>query len=171
MSTASTRACGNARARDGDAAGPGPEIEHAAHAARLDPGQEAPLDELGDRRARDEHPGIDLDARTGEPGDTGEVRGGDAFADTAREQPPYALLGRVTDAPAVERGAPQVPQPESMQHQRRGLIVGIVGAVAEEDTRARQAGRTARDEHAHGEGAAFTPRAAPRAPGARRCVK
>jgi len=53
-----------------------------------------------------------------------------------------------------------------MQHQRRGLIVGIVGAVAEEDTRARQAGRTARDE-----GAAFTPRAAPRAPGARRCVK
>jgi hypothetical protein len=58
-----------------------------------------------------------------------------------------------------------------MQHQRRGLIVGIVGAVAEEDTRAREAGRATRDECAHGEGAAFTPRAAPRAPGARTCMK
>ena len=89
----------------------------------------------------------------------------------AREQPPYALLGRATDPPTVERGAPRVRQPESVQHQRPGLIVGIVGAVAEEDTRAREAGRATRDECAHGEGAAFTPRAAPRAPGARRCVK
>jgi hypothetical protein len=49
--------------------------------------------------------------------------------------------------------------------------VGIVGAVAEEDTRAREAGCATRDECAHGEGTAFTPRAAPRAPGARTCMK
>jgi hypothetical protein len=38
--------------------------------------------------------------------------------------------------------------------------------VAEEDTRTREAGCATRDECAHGEDTAFTPRAVPRAPGA-----
>jgi len=151
------------RAGNGDAAGASAQIEHSPYLVRLDPGREAPLDELGDRRARDEHPRIDLDAHTGEPGDTGEVRRGDALADAAREELPYALLARAADAPAVQRGSQRVRQAEGMQHQRRGLIAGIVGTVAEEDTGARQASRAARDECPDGEGALPAPRA-PAAP-------
>ncbi len=119
----------------------------------------------------DEHTRIDLDPRASEPGDTGEVRGRDALADATREQLPYAQLCRATDAPAVEGGAPRVRQAERMQHQRRGLIVGVVGAVAEEDPRARKAGRAARDEGAHAEGAAFGAGSARRVPGVRTCMK
>src|SRR5215831_18560233 len=159
------------RARDRHAAGASAQIEHPPHPPRLDPRPEAPLDQLGKRRARDEHTRIDLDARAGEPGDTGEVRSRDALADTAREQLPYPLLCRATDAPAIERGAPRVPQAESMQHQRRGLIPGIVGAVAEENTCTREASRATLDECAHGDGAGLVLHRASRAPGAWRCVK
>ena len=99
------------------------------------------------------------------------VRCRDALADTAREQSPYPLLCRATDAPAIERGTPRVRQAESVQHQRRGLIAGIVGAVAEKNTCAREASRAARDECAHGDGAAFALHRASGAPGAWRCVK
>ncbi len=47
------------RAGDGDAARAGAEVEHAPHPRRIDPRRKAPLDELGDRRARNQHPRID----------------------------------------------------------------------------------------------------------------
>src|SRR6516225_9953597 len=75
-----------ARTRDGDAAGAGAHIEHAPHAPRLDPGREAPLDQLGDRRARDEHACIDPDGYPGELRDAGEIRGRHALADAARDE-------------------------------------------------------------------------------------
>src|SRR5215472_10951759 len=74
------------RARDGDAAGAGAHIEQAPHACRIDPRREAPLDELGKRRARDEDAWVHLDARAGEPGDTGEIGGWDALADAALDE-------------------------------------------------------------------------------------
>jgi len=62
-----------------------------------------------------------------------------------------------------------------MEDERGGLIVGIVGAVAEENPRAREPGRAARNELAHGDGAAFrlhaAARAAARAPDARTRVE
>jgi hypothetical protein len=47
-----------------------------------------------------------------------------------------------------------------MQHQRRGLIPRIVGAVTEKNARAREACRAAGDQRTYGEGAAVAPRAA-----------
>jgi hypothetical protein len=58
-----------------------------------------------------------------------------------------------------------------MEDQRRGLIVGIVGAVAEENPRASEPGRAARNELSHGDRAAFAPHVAARAPEARTRMK
>ena len=91
------------RAGDRDAAGAGADIEHAPHAARVDPGREAPLDQLRERRARDQHARIDVQPQAGEPGDPGEVGRRDALADAPREQRVRAALRARADAAAVER--------------------------------------------------------------------
>ena len=55
-------------------------------------------------------------------------------------------LRRASDAAAVERGAAGGRQAEGMQHQRRGLVARIVGAVPEENARAREARGAPSDE-------------------------
>ncbi len=57
----------------------------------IDPRGKAPLDELGDRRARDEHPRIDVEAQSGKPRLTGEVYGRNALLDAPREELVHAL--------------------------------------------------------------------------------
>jgi len=141
----------HAGACDRDAARTRTYIEHPPHSPRVDPRHEAPLDQLGNGRARNENAAIDLDARTREPGDAGEIGGRNALADAACEEPLHALhTGAAYTAP-IERATPRVWQPESVQYQRCGLIACIVGAVTEEHACAPEPRRAARDQHANRE--------------------
>ena len=119
---------------DGDAARTGAQIQRAAHFAAAQPGFEARLDELGDRRPRHQRAGVGLEAETGEPGLAGEIGGGDAFLDPAQEQPQHVfLLGQRDPRLAVDRRQ-IVRQVQRMQGELGRLVEGVVVAVAEGET-------------------------------------
>ena len=75
------------------------------------------------------------------------------------------------DAPARPRRSAGVRQAEPVQHQRRGLVPRVVGAVAEADSRAPQTPRAGLDELRHGHGTRAPGRARAAAPGVRGCMK
>ena len=96
---------------DRDAARARTDIEHSPHPCWLDPGCKAPLDQLGNGRAWNEDTRIDRDARSHKPGTAGEIGGGNALTNAAREQLLHALRAGLADTAPVERGAPRGRQP------------------------------------------------------------
>src|SRR3546814_4147960 len=60
----------------------------------LQPGLEAGLDQLGDRRARHQRARVADEAQAGEPGLTGQVGRRDALLDPAQEQRQHSFLLR-----------------------------------------------------------------------------
>ena len=97
------------------------------------------LDELGERRARHQHALIDVEAQAREPGLVGEIGERHAFGDAAREQrlDTRGLRGRGATSQHPWRRV--VRQSHRVEHQGRGLIARIVGAMAEEHARTTQA--------------------------------
>ena len=70
-----------------DAPAPGPEVEDAPHPTAVDPGMEAFLDELRERRSSwHQHPAVDLEPKPREPRLAGEIGGGDPLLDAPVEQ-------------------------------------------------------------------------------------
>ena len=75
------------RQQDREAARAGAKVERAAHAVGVaDVRREAVGQQLGDERARNDHALVDVKAELAEPRFAGQVRGGHALVDAAREQ-------------------------------------------------------------------------------------
>src|ERR1700724_3038278 len=93
------------RASNSDASGARTDVEHAPHSTWIDPGSEAPLDELGDGRTWDEHARIHFECESGEPGFAGKVDGRHPFFDTPRDEIAHAPLGIRPDPLGIDRCA------------------------------------------------------------------
>ena len=141
MSTASTRARGNAFAQaSAMQPEPVPMSSTFLTRARVDPRREAPFDELGDGRARNQHAFVDVERQAGEPGLVREIGERHALVDAPRAAAPRsARAARRVTRRFSTRARRVVRQLHDVQHQRRGFIARVVGAMAE-DTRARAAG-------------------------------
>src|SRR6185437_448708 len=126
--------------------GAGTDVENPPHAGRIDPRGKAPLDELRDRRARDEHPPVDVKRQSGEPRLAREVYRGNALLDAAGDERVRALDAAAVDTLLISDAIAVVRQTQSVQHESRGLIAGIVFPVPEEDTRSAQPPRSLLDE-------------------------
>jgi hypothetical protein len=140
------------RASDADAAGPRTYVEHAPHSTRVDPWGELPLDELGDRRPRDEHARIHGERKSGKPGLAREIDRWHPFLDAARDEIASAPLGAHPDTFRIDRSAGVVRKTERVEHERRGFVERVVGPVTEENPRAAQPAGAALDECAYRNG-------------------
>ena len=127
------------RASDSDASGARTDVEHAPHSIWIDPGSEVPLDELGNGRTWDEHTRIDLECESGEPGFAGKVDGRHPFFDTPRDEIAHAPLGIRPDPFGIDRCAHIMRKPQSMKHERRRFVEGVIGPMTEEDLGTAQA--------------------------------
>ena len=134
------------RASDSDASGTRTDVEHALHSTWIDPGSEAPLDELGDGRTRNEHARIHLECESGEPGFAGKVDGWHSFFDTPRDEIAHAPLGIRPDPLGVDRCARVMRKPQRMEHERGRFVEGVIGPMTEENLGAAQPARATLDE-------------------------
>lgn len=130
-----------AGAGDRDAPRPCSQIEDATDTPRLDPGLEAPLDQFGQRRARDQHARIDMHAKTGKPALACQIDDRHPLANPPLEQGLEHGPSRDRHAPA-EFDARVRGEPQCVSQQCRGVIAGVVGAVPIVQARSRQAPAT-----------------------------
>ena len=119
------------RGGDTDAAGTGAHVQHASRRQFREPGREAALDQLGDRRARNQHTLIDIEGHAGEEGLAEQIRqrlaGGDAL--THQRHDARSLHGQKA---RVDHGGVRVPrQMQRTQHQRHRFVPGRIGAMGE----------------------------------------
>jgi hypothetical protein len=137
-------------ARNGDAARTGANVQDPPHAAGIDPGAESLLDQLRDRRTRDQHARIHHEGQTGKPRETGQVDGGNALVDAPPDQgfDTCSIFWRNPLRVDTRRGS--LRELQCMPDERRGVIPGVVGAMTEEHAGALQAPCTLCDEVAHG---------------------
>lgn len=157
------------RARDGDAAAPGAHVQHAPHSLGLHPWREVSFDQLGDRRARDEHSLVDMEVETGEASRAREIRRGRALDDTALEQRDDGDLLRVREPAREQVIGRVVVEAERVEHEHAGLVGGVVRAMAEVQARRVEAARAEADEvHRRGERGQSFFAIVQRSPGVRR---
>jgi hypothetical protein len=118
------------RAGDRDAAAAGAKIEDARRARVVEPRRKTVLDQLADRRARDQHPRVDGKAQPGEPGLAGQVRRRQALADAPLQQRGHRrpLLGRQCGVQKFRRQR-QI-QVQHMRDQHGRLVGGAVRSMA-----------------------------------------
>ena len=116
-----------------DASAPGPEVEDAPQPTAVDPGMEAFLDELRERRPGHQHAPVDLEPEPREPRFPGEIGGGDPLLDSPVEQGDD--LGPFTAGEAgggrARRGAAGGPEGAGRGGRGRGLVHRVVGPVRE----------------------------------------
>ncbi len=117
-------------------------IQDRAHAASVDPGREALLDQLGDRRARHQHPLIDVERQAHEPHPFHEIGRGPALAHAPIEQRAHLALARNAHRFLVDLRRLRVIQAERVKHQRRRFVERVIGAVSVRQARALEARRT-----------------------------
>ena len=108
--------------------------------ARVDPRREAPLDQLGDRRARDQHALVDVERQPGEPRFVREIGQRHALVDAPRQQRlERARAARRVTRRVSTRGGASCGSSMHVQHQRRRFIAWRCRCRAR-STRARAAG-------------------------------
>jgi hypothetical protein len=130
------------------AAGASAEIEDLAHLPGLDPRRKTLLDELGERRTRNQHALIDVESQPREPGFVSQVRQRHAFDDAAFEQRRDLRSLRGAGPATQHAGRRVVRQLHGVENQRRRLVTCIVGAMTEEHARLAQTSLHAGDEFA-----------------------
>ena len=126
------------RARDGDATGAGPDVEHPLDPCRLDPRPESRDDQLGDRRTRHQDAFIDVKLESRKPHAPHQVRGWPAFLDASIDQAFEAPPFRHAHRSGVNERRLLVIETERVKEKCRGFIEWIVGAVPERKPRTSQ---------------------------------
>ena len=129
-----------------DAAATRADIQQPGHAARIDPRCKLPLDQLGERRTRDQYAFVHVEAQAGEPRLPREIREWHALRDAPLQQCVDAreLFGR--RAPLQHLGRRLMREPHDMEDQRGGFVVRVIRAMSEEHAAAAQAASDAVDQ-------------------------
>ena len=121
----------SARTGDRDAAGAGARYRRMRRTrARIDPGLEAPLDQLGDRRARNQHPLVDVHAAGRRTSSAASGRRPECARACAARAGLEAGALRLAHAGLQTAAASGARPAQRVQHQRSGLIARVVGAMA-----------------------------------------
>jgi len=119
------------RRGDGDAAAASAQVQHPPQALWLHPGPEIVQDQLGNRRARHQHLGADLELVAGKPRPAGQVGQWSAGVAARLGQTPDGIRRDVVHLPAPVLEAAIERRLHHVQHQPGRFVSRIVGAVAE----------------------------------------
>ena len=128
--------------KDAEAAAAAAEVKDALRRFALrPPRREVARDEFGDGRARDEGAFVNVEFVTAVEGAAGEVRHGDALADTPLQRVAEGGDFGVGEAGGEVGGAQVVGQFEQTEDEGCGFVEGVVGAVAVIDVGGGEAAR------------------------------
>lgn len=137
--------------QDGQAARAGAHVQRARHRRRIPhPGRQAMVQQLGDGRARHDHPLVDIEAVAAQPGLVRQVGGRQALVHAPVDQVQHAFALLAQHARVQERIQRVGRQVQAMQHQVDGLVPGIVGAMAQGDVAGMEARHRVADQVAQG---------------------
>ena len=124
------------RDQDRKAAGSRAQVERRRDLLRRpDVRRETVGEELGDERAGNQHALVDVETELAEPGLVREIRRRHALVDPAREELLKMRAFGLRQPRIEERLEPVERQRECMEQQIRGLVVGVVRAVPEDEFR------------------------------------
>ena len=121
-----------------DRPGTGADVQDSAHPAGPDPRAKTIKHQLGDRRARHQHTRIHVQLESCKEGAMGKIGQRQPLADAPLEQRVDARHPARREYVAIDAGAPIMRETGNEEHQLRGFVARLRGAMTEMDPRGAQ---------------------------------